>query len=96
MPMLRIRRASDHVLVTVCDAGLLGKEFGEGKLRLNVDGAFYDGDEASVGECLAALRGATIANLVGSIVEEGIKAGLIDPKRVIRIQGIPHAQFVKF
>ena len=95
MPKLSIKRTSDHVLVSVCDAELLGKEFREGKLRLKIHEAFYEGKEASVGECLAALRGATMANLVGSIVEEVIKAGLIDPKRVIRVQGVPHAQFVR-
>ena len=96
MPRLSIKRTSDHVLVAVCDAELLGKEFREGKLRLKIHEAFYDGEEASVKKCLEALKEATIANLVGSIVEEVIKAGLIDPSRVIRVQGVPHAQFVRF
>jgi hypothetical protein len=44
---------------------------------------------------MRALRDATIANLVGSIVEHAVKAGLIDPKHVFKFQGVPHAQLVR-
>ena len=84
-----------EVLVVICDAGLLGKEFKHGKFRLKVDKNFYCGVEASVETCLQALREATIANLVGSIVEHAIKAGFIDHTNVIKIQNVPHAQMVK-
>ena len=83
-------------MVTVCDAELFGKEFKEGKLRLKIERSFYEGKEASVEECLEALRGATVANLVGSIVEHAIRAGLIDRENVIKVQKVPHAQLVRF
>ena len=56
---------------------------------------FYKGREATVDECMRALRDATIANLVGSIVEHAVRAGLIDPRNVFKFEGVPHAQLVK-
>ncbi|MEM2265908.1 MAG: DUF424 domain-containing protein [Hadesarchaea archaeon] len=92
---LRVRRVGEEVLVTVCDTELLGKEFKEGEIKLKVSEEFYRGKKATLPECLKAMKEATIANLVGSIVEEAIKEGLVDPRCVLRIQGVPHAQFVR-
>jgi hypothetical protein len=83
------------VLVVICDSELVGKEYRQGEFRLKVDRSFYGGQEASVDECLAALRGATIANMVGSIVEHAIKEGIVDRANVIKIHGVPHAQMVR-
>jgi len=88
-------RTQEEVLVAICDAELLGKEFKQGELRLKIDEGFYCGDEANVEACLAALKEATIANLVGSIVEHAVKAGFIDRANVMRFQNVPHAQMVK-
>jgi hypothetical protein len=95
MPTLRVLQTQSEILVVICDAGLLGKEFKQGELRLKVDKSFYCGEESSVETCLQALQGATIANLVGSIVEHAVKAGFIDHANVIKIQNVPHAQMVK-
>lgn len=95
MPLLRKVQVRDEVIVIVCDAELIGREFKQGELKLEVKGSFYGGKEASVGECLDAIREATIANLVGSIVEHAIQAGIIERENVIRIQDVPHAQLVR-
>lgn len=95
MPLLRIIRAQGEVLVIVCDAELLGKKFKQDDLKLEIKESFYRGESASVEKCLAALREATIANLVGSIVEQAIEAGIIDRENIIRIQNVAHAQLVK-
>jgi hypothetical protein len=95
MPRLRIIQAGEEVIAIVCDAELIGREFREEKAVLKVDERFYGGREASVEECLRAIREATIANMVGSVVERAIQEGLIDPDRVLRVQGIPHAMMVK-
>ncbi len=84
------------MLVIVCDPELLGKKFKQRELRLDVKESFYRGTEASVKECIAALREATIANLVGSIVGHAIQAGIIERANVIRIQNVLHAQLVRF
>jgi hypothetical protein len=95
MPRLRILQVGEEVVVIICDAELLGKEFRESKVVLKVDERFYGGKEATMEECIKALRMATIANVVGSVVERAIQEGLIDPNRVLRIQGVPHAMMVK-
>jgi hypothetical protein len=95
MPRLRILQVGEEVVVIICDAELLGKEFRESKVVLKVDERFYGGKEATMEECIKALRMATIANVVGSVVERAIQEGLIDPDRVLRIQGVPHAMMVK-
>ena len=95
MPFLRVIRTQGEVLVVVCDPELLGKKFKQGELRLEVKESFYRGAEASVEECIAALREATIANLVGSIVGHAIKAGIIERANVLRIQNVSHAQLVR-
>ncbi|MCK4405061.1 MAG: DUF424 family protein [Hadesarchaea archaeon] len=94
MPYLRVIQTQGEVLVIVCDSELLGKKLKQGKLRLDVKESFYRGTEANIKECIAALRKATIANLVGSIVGHAVKAGIIERENVLRIQNVPHAQLV--
>ena len=95
MPLLRVMRVQNEVLVAICDADLLGREFKEGDFRLKPSQSFYCGKEESVEACLEALKEATIANLVGSIVGHAIKAGFINRANVVRIEGVPHAQMVR-
>ncbi len=95
MLLLKTIHTQGEVLVVVCDAGLLGKKFKKGDLQLDIKESFYRGDEASVEECIAALRGATIANLVGSIVEHAVKAGIIKRENTIYFEKVPHAQLVR-
>jgi hypothetical protein len=93
--MLKVIRASGETLVIVCDRELLGKTLRKRGLKLEVKESFYKGREASVGECLGALREATIANLVGSIVRHAIKAGVVDRNHVLRFGQVLHAQLVR-
>ncbi len=95
MLLLKTLRTSSENIVVICDRELLGQTLKEGELRLEIKKSFYEGKEASVEECLRALRDATIGNLVGSIVEHATKAGIIDPKNVMRLQNVPHAQLVR-
>ena len=95
MPLLKTIHTKGELLVVICDKELLGKRLKRGKLRLEVRESFYRGKEATVEECLVALREATIANLVGSIVEHAVKAGMIGQENVIRFQKVPHAQLVR-
>ncbi|MEM2874425.1 MAG: DUF424 family protein [Candidatus Hadarchaeales archaeon] len=95
MPLLRKLNHGGERLVIICDRELLGRKFKCGELKLEVKESFYGGEEASVQECLRALEEATIGNMVGSIVDEAIKAGIIDGRNVIRFEGVPHAQLVR-
>lgn len=95
MPQLSVKRERGEVVVTVCDSELFGETFKEGELSLEIDEDFYEGEEASVEECLNALERATIANLVGSIVEHAIENGYIDSDYVLEIEDVPHAQMMR-
>lgn len=95
VPHLRIRETRGKVLVAICDEDLFGKELKKGKLKLDVRRSFYEGKKADISECLKALEDATVANMVGSIVDHAIEAGFVDSKNVIKIGGVPHAQMVR-
>lgn len=95
VPHLRVLETEGEVLVTICDESLFGKEFKEGELRLKIARSFYEGKKVDVTQCLKALERATVANMVGSIVKHAIKAGFVDPKNVLKIEGISHAQMTK-
>lgn len=82
-------------MVIVCDEELLGKKLVCGELKLEVKESFYNGEKASVEDCLTALRNATIGNLVGSIVEHAVKAGIIERENILYFQNVPHAQLVR-
>ncbi|RLE51170.1 MAG: DUF424 domain-containing protein [Candidatus Methanomethylicota archaeon] len=84
------------LLVAVCDADILGKTFREGRLKIEVKESFYGGKLVSLEEALAALKEASIGNIVGKeIVKSAIEEGIIHKDAVIWIGGQPHAQFIK-
>ena len=45
--LLRERSTPEGLLVSVCDADILGETFEDGSLSLTVDPEFYDGEEAT-------------------------------------------------
>lgn len=95
MPQLTTKKKSNETVVTICDSELFGKEFREGDLKLDITRSFYEGEEASVEECLESLKKATIANLVGSIVEHAVEEGFVNSENVLEIEGVSHAQMVR-
>ena len=89
----KYRSGREH-LVAACDTDILGRKLSEGKLRLDVSKDFYDGFEVSEDELEVHLRTCTIANLVGErVVGLAIKLGYVAKENVIRIEGVPHAQW---
>ena len=90
---MRVHRQGREVLVAVADAALVGKEFREENLRLDVHETFYGTEGADAQEVLLQLAGCTIANLVGvESVMLAIRAGYVHPDNVLDIGGVPHAQ----
>lgn len=85
------------LLVAVCDMELIGKSFVDGNLNLKVTEGFYKGEEATEREVIASLKLATIANLVGKrAIKCAIANNFIADANVIFVDGVPHAQMVKF
>ncbi|WP_258083003.1 DUF424 domain-containing protein [Thermococcus thermotolerans] len=96
MIYVKVYRVQGEVLLAACDEELLGKTFREGELRLEVKERFYKGELVDENTLGAMLEEATIANLTGErCVRKAIELGYIDETRVLRIQGVPHAQMAK-
>ncbi|NJE09753.1 DUF424 domain-containing protein [Thermococcus sp. MAR1] len=96
MIYVKIYRVQGEVLLAACDEELLGKTFREGELKLEVKERFYKGELVDEDALDAMLEEATIANLTGErCVGKAIELGYIDEARVLRIQGVPHAQMAK-
>ena len=83
-------------LVAVCDEEILGKILEGGKVPFKVSEGFYKGTLGEVDEAIAAMKQATICNLVGKkIVEAAIDCNMVHERAVIYFGDIPHAQIVK-
>ncbi|MEO2152472.1 MAG: DUF424 domain-containing protein [Thermococcus sp.] len=96
MIYVKVYRVQGEVLLAACDEELIGKTFREGELKLEVKERFYKGELVEEERLKELLDEATIANLTGErCVAKAIELGYVDPERVLRIQGIPHAQMAK-
>jgi len=93
---VKIYRVQGEVLLAACDEELLGKTFREGELKLEVKERFYRGELVEESELGRLLDGATIANLTGErCVGRAIELGLVEEDRVLRVDGVPHAQMAR-
>lgn len=96
--LLRERQTDRGLLVSVCDADVLGESFENGEISLTVTESFYGGDEAEEVDDEAVvdgLRRATVANLVGDrCIDVAVEAGLVDEETVIDVGGTRHAQLL--
>ena len=82
--------------VAVCDEEILGKTLEGGKVPFKVSEGFYKGTLGEVDEAIAAMKQATICNLVGKkIVEAAIDCNMVHERAVIYFGDVPHAQIVK-
>ncbi|MBE3137131.1 MAG: DUF424 family protein [Thermoplasmata archaeon] len=96
MISVKVYHQGDDLVIGACDEHLLGKKFRNGKLQIDVAKHFYDGERIDKKTLKKFLLDATIANLVGKeTVKCAIELGLVDPDRIIKIRGVPHAQIVQ-
>jgi hypothetical protein len=94
---LNIKKIGQNVLLAICDCDLLGRTLREGKVVFHIKDEFYKGRKASVDEAVGLINNSTIVNLVGkNCVGKAITDGYIHPEAVLNIEGIPHAQIIKF
>ena len=85
-------------IVAVADAKLIGKKFVDEKrnIQLDIKESFYDGDAVEEPKAIKIMKAAAADDSTFSIVGEqsiqaALKAGIIEKKGLIKIQGIPHA-----
>jgi hypothetical protein len=96
MIYIKVYRVQGEVLLAACDEELLGKTFREGELKLEVKERFYKGELVEESALEGLLEEATIANLTGErCVSKAIELGYVDEERVLRIEGVPHAQMAR-
>jgi len=92
----KVYRQGAETLVAACDADLLGQTFRSEGLKIHVSREFYEDEECSEEELVKLLGVATIANLVGKhTVDVAIRNGFVDPRCVLVIGGVPHAQMAR-
>ena len=96
MIYVKVYRVQGEVVVAACDEELLGKTFREGELKLEVKERFYRGELLDESALEPLLEEATIANLVGErCVSKAIELGYVGEDRVLRVEGVPHAQMAR-
>lgn len=94
---VNLKQMGNNVVLAICDVELLGRTLKEGKIVFKVKNEFYNGGKASVDEAVNMINNSTIVNLVGkNCVEKAIEKGYVHPDAVLKIEGIPHAQIIKF
>lgn len=94
--ILREHETPKGLLVSVCDAEVLGETFEQGDASLTVEEEFYGGDTADPETVLESLRRAHIANLVGvEVVRLAIEHGFVDEANVLDIGETQHAQMMR-
>jgi len=83
------------LLVAICDKELLGKTLKYKNIEVFVNPRFYNGFKVDRIRAMELLKKATNINLIGKkSVNLGIELGLIDPKNVLYIGKVPHAQAI--
>jgi uncharacterized protein len=91
---MRTYKQGRERLVAACDEEVLGRQLKEGSIQLHVDPGFYDGSRVDEEALEFHLRSCTIANLVGAkVVDLAVRLGFVDPGNIIKIEGVPHAQW---
>lgn len=96
MMLLRERTTQDGLLVSVCDADVLGETFENGDVSLTVERDFYDGEEATPEEVVASLSRAAVANLVGRrAVSVAVEHGFVEEGNVLEFGETRHAQYLR-
>lgn len=94
---MNLKKVGTNVLLSICDSEILGKTLCEGKIVFQVKEDFYRGSRVDVEEAVSMIDNSTIVNMIGkNVVKRAIEKGYVHPEAVLHIEGVPHAQIVKF
>ncbi len=93
---VNVRKQGDQTVLATCDCDICGKTLRDGRIVFVVREDFYKGMKVTIEEAIELCRQSTIVNMVGTcIVRHAVKAGLVHPDAILKINGIPHAQIVR-
>lgn len=94
---IKLWEQGKQVLLAICDENILGKTLKQGNIVFQVREDFYKGSLVSMQEAVDLIEKSIIVNMIGQrIVKEAVEKGLVHPEAVLKIDGVPHAQIVKF
>jgi hypothetical protein len=93
---MKLKKIGRNVLLSICDAEILGKTLQDGKIVFHVKEDFYKGAKVNIDEAMCMIENSTIVNMIGkNVVSKAIEKGYVHPEAVLDIKGIPHAQIVR-
>ncbi len=86
-------RGPHGLLVVIVDKDILGQVFHEDNLELSIKGTFFQGEDQTKDEVLLLLKAARHLHLTGKkTIELALNLDLVNPERILWVQGVPHAQ----
>jgi hypothetical protein len=95
MFLLTERETDEGLLVSVCDADVLGDTFDNGEVSLTVEEEFYDGETADEEAVVRSLARCSVANIVGTrAVGLAIDRGFVAEENVLEFDDTRHAQLL--
>jgi uncharacterized protein len=93
----RTTKYSDSLMISVCDADLVGKTLSQGEMVISLSRDYFQEEIIEKEKAADLLNKCSIANLVGEkIVALAISMGLAKEVSVKRICGIPFLMIFKF
>ena len=93
--ILNERDTDEGLLVSVCDAEVMGETFEDGPVSLTVTEEFYGGETVSESEVVDSLARCSVANIVGTeSVDVAVEHGFVDEENVLDVDGTRHAQLL--
>ncbi|MFT4923122.1 MAG: hypothetical protein ACI8XM_002346 [Haloarculaceae archaeon] len=93
--LLNERETDEGLLVSVCDADVVGETFENGSVSLTVNSGFYDGPEADEETIVDSLARCSVANIVGThSVDLALEHGFVEEENVLDLGGTRHAQLL--
>ncbi len=83
------------MLVVITDADIIGKKFEEDRLQLDLTKKFYHGEPKNKEEVKKIMMTARHLHLTGKkAVAIGVEMDLVNPKKIIFIDKVPHAEIM--
>ena len=83
------------LLIVVTDADIIGKKFEEERLQLDLTKKFYQGEPKNKEEVKEIMMKARHLHLTGKgAVAIGVEMELVNPKKIIFIDKVPHAEIM--
>ena len=89
--VVKIHQGPHGKILVVTDKEILGKQFSEGKLQLDLTKDFYQGVEMDTEKVKEASKSTYILHLTGENTIN-LFSNLIDTERILIVEKIPHAE----